>query len=422
MVIEESFHLRSEHTAMVPEYYIENGFRYVKPYYHLHNTSSKGRWYNRTVADVLGEEFKTFTTAEYVSRIKEGSIWVERRIKRGLDESKLSTTVLKGTKFPPTQVSEGYKQIHTDDLTDLKLIDGDRVFRWDHKHERPIRAASLFAGENVMRIKIIQETKDVVVVSKPPFIPVHPVQKYYYNSLVEIMKAEAAKFGRDDWKDLRPCHRLDKLTSGLCLFAKNTQSASQIQSDIQNDKVSKTYVARVTGKLPKDTIMCKDPVLNIDAKKGKGGTTLKTAATQFTCLYYDKELDESVIQCKPITGRTHQIRIHLRNLGCPIKGDPIYSGNGPRSDPTLELETIHKSVGGKVACSEQLLSQLQMRQQGNVELLKTGELCEECHAPLFKDDNGEQHVEMCLHAIKYEHYKNEWQYEDEMPEWAKIDV
>lgn len=408
--------------VVVPEYYIENGFRFVKPYYHLHNTSSKGRWLNRTVVDVLSDEFKTFTDDEYINRINNGSIWVERRIKRGLDLSEISTEDLNSGKFPSTPVSDGYKQIHSDDLINLKLINGDRLFRWDHKHERPIRAASLFEGNNVIPIKIIKETKDVLVVSKPPFIPVHPVQKYYYNSLVEILRFEAIKLGKEDWNNIRPCHRLDKLTSGLCLFAKNAQSASQIQSDIQNSKVFKTYVARVKGKLPKDVVICEDSVLNIDAKKGQGGTSLKTAITEFNTIWYNKNLNESVIICKPKTGRTHQIRIHLRNLGCAIKGDPIYSDNGPRSDPTLELETIKKSTNGKVECNEELLSRLQMRQRGNVKLLQTGETCEECHTPLFKDTNGEEEIEMCLHAIKYEHFQNDWEYEDDMPKWAIQDL
>lgn len=409
--------------VVVPEYYIENGFRFVKPYYHLHNTSSKGRWLNRTVVDVLSDEFKTFTDTEYLNRIKDGSIWVERRMKRGLDLSDISTSNLPVGKFPPIAASEGYKQIHSDDLINLKLINGDRVFRWDHKHERPIKAASLLEGEGIMPIKIINETKDVLVVSKPPFIPVHPVQKYYYNSLVEILRFEAIKLGKDDWNDIRPCHRLDKLTSGLCLFAKNTNSASRIQSDIQNDKVHKSYVARVNGKLLKDEVTCKDPVLNIDAKKGSGGTSLKSAETDFKTIWYNEKLNESVVMCKPKTGRTHQIRIHLRNLGCPIIGDPIYSKGGPRSDPKLELETIEKSnETGVVECNEELLSRLQMRQKGNVELLKTGIICDECKTPLFKDTNGEEDVEMCLHAIKYEHHEKEWQYEDDMPHWAIQDL
>lgn len=406
---------------VTPEYYIENGFRFVKPYYHLHNTPIKGRWVKRTVIDILADEFKTFTNDEYKRRILSGSIWLERRQKRGVEPTDCKIVESNGV-FPTCTVSDGFNLIQKEELIDLKLIDGDRLFRWDHKHERPIKAASIVELDDTqtMPIRIIEENDDLIVVSKPPFIPVHPVQKYYFNSLVEIMKYEAAnRLNKNDWNDIRPCHRLDKLTSGLCLFAKNGDSASKIQSDIQNDKVFKTYVARVTGKLPEDECICKDPVLNIDAKKGKGGVSLKGAQTNFKVLSYNEKLNESVVICKPRTGRTHQIRIHLRNLGCPIIGDPIYSGNGPRSDPTLEKETIDGSKDHKhIECNEELLESLQMKQQINVESLKTGEVCDECRTPLFHYDSGNENVVMCLHAIKYEHINKEWQYEDQMPAWA----
>ena len=161
------------------------------------------------------------------------------------------------------------------------------------------------------------------------------------------------------YKDIKVLHRLDKHTSGVVLFAKTKQAAERFRTKMHSDQMQKIYFARVKGDFKyTESIVVKRSIIFLSKSKGvytdisdeevkkyeekhkddvktvhKDGTNVdeernepKYAETEITKLFYDEKSNTSVVICKPRTGRTHQIRIHLRYLGYPIANDPCYGG------------------------------------------------------------------------------------------------
>ena len=182
-------------------------------------------------------------------------------------------------------------------------------------------------------------------------MPVHPAGRYNYNSVIEILRAERGHA----WKPL-PCNRLDRLTSGVMFIGKHARAAEAISRQIMARDVRKEYVARVRGEFPAGEVACEQPMLAISPKLGLNRVRAngKEARTVFHRLAHRlpdpasasaEERDGfSIVRCRPLTGRTHQIRVHLQFLGHPIANDPIYSNArvfGPdlgRGDGTADAD------------------------------------------------------------------------------------
>ena len=119
-------------------------------------------------------------------------------------------------------------------------------------------------------------------------------------------------------KNLHTVHRLDRLTSGLLLFARNPSKAKEMAQQIRSRVVQKEYFCRVEGNFPNESITCQEPIEIASEKIGvcivssKG----KDCTTSFQKLGYNGQT--SLVLCKPKTGRMHQIRVHLQFLGHPI--------------------------------------------------------------------------------------------------------
>lgn len=135
-------------------------------------------------------------------------------------------------------------------------------------------------------------------------------------------------------------HRLDMATSGLMLFARGADMQRQLSGLFQQRAMHKEYIACVAGQLP-DSGEIVLPLLTDwpNRPKQKVDWTLgKPALTHFQCLDYDPTSDTSRVRLIPITGRTHQLRLHLAAIGHPIIGDPLYDG---RPAPRLHLHAEH---------------------------------------------------------------------------------
>ncbi|QPG76557.1 hypothetical protein FOA43_003947 [Brettanomyces nanus] len=359
---------------MPPVYHFQNGLRFVAPYYYTYRTTVKGRWFDRSILEVFTEEFRDYDRGHYIKRIEEDNVQVIRK-RKGKE------TVYKGKI-----------------LMDLPLESGDLVIHKEHKHERPVSDT---------KIKIVHNDQNILVVDKPSGIPMHPVQGYLYNTLTEILKKDLSL------KRLHPCNRLDKLTSGVVLLCKNVQSASFYQQMIQNRNFTKEYVARVDGKFPTIPCECSDDVVVIDAKRKSHGFCRREALTRFKLLKYSPILNQSIVLCKPVTGRTHQIRIHLRNLGHAIVNDPLYNpklnnllGNAKKIDLTTR-------EGQEVVQNEHT--------QKRIDLL-SGQKCPECGIDLYKEPDSKSLI-MYLHALRYSSKNEQGElqcYETEMPQWTYI--
>lgn len=290
-------------------YYLENGLRRVAPYHYTYNTYCKQRWRNRTLLDIFASEFRDRDRAYYKDAIESGHISIN-------GEPRVD---------PQTVVKNGDVISHT-----------------LHRHEPPVTAQP---------IKTIHEDDDMVVIDKPAGVPVHPAGRYKFNSVVEIMQAERA-YGFNAF----PCNRLDRLTSGVMFISKNSKSAEKISEQLRSRSVRKEYVARVRGRFPdgdNGVVKCEESILQISPILGlnRARASGKSAKTLFRRIAYypprPKEVSKpdvdngaaapapplpaaedagySIVHCLPLTGRTHQIRVHLQFLGHPITNDPIYS-------------------------------------------------------------------------------------------------
>ena len=128
------------------------------------------------------------------------------------------------------------------------------------------------------------------------------------------------------------CHRLDTNTEGLVIFAKNKNAHKQLLEAFKNDKIYKEYIALVYGKLPKtqDTLshyILKDEKNGFSKIVDKNLPHAKSCITEYTVIKYFESKNCSVVNVKIHTGRTHQIRAHMKYLGCPVIGDSKYSTN-----------------------------------------------------------------------------------------------
>ena len=294
-------------------YYLENGLRRVAPYHYTYNTYCKQRWRGRTILDIFSSEFRDRDYAYYKNAIETGQITINGK--------------------PCVD-------------TETKVKNGDVVSHTMHRHEPPVTAQP---------IRTINEDDELIVIDKPAGVPVHPAGRYKFNSVVEIMRAE-----RHAGFNPLPVNRLDRLTSGVMFIGKHPKSAETLSLKLRGRMVRKEYVARVKGKFPdgdgvdgkpgvvtcEESILQISPILGLNRARASG----KSAKTLFKRVaYYPAEAARSgsahtgksaqpaapfpatelegysIVHCLPLTGRTHQIRVHLQFLGHPITNDPIYS-------------------------------------------------------------------------------------------------
>jgi len=171
-------------------------------------------------------------------------------------------------------------------------------------------------------IQILHEDAAIVVINKPAPLPMHPCGRFNRNSLAYVLNQVYRPL------HLRPAHRLDAETSGVVVFCKTREIASQVQPQFATSNVAKTYIARVHGHPPDATF---ESHLPISAEPGLNGIRLpdengQLAQTKFRVLSHQPD-GTTILEAEPVTGRTNQIRIHLWMLGWPIVGDPIYLPN-----------------------------------------------------------------------------------------------
>jgi 23S rRNA-/tRNA-specific pseudouridylate synthase len=364
--------------------------RSIEPYPYTFSTFAKARWIAKSVLDVYCSEFGSYPNTYYKAAINQGRI----------------------------RVSD--QQVHLD----YKIKGNDVLSHTVHRHEPGV----LVSGQG-SPISIVAETDELLVVDKPSTLPVHPCGAYQQNSLLPILEPN---FGK-----LHIIHRLDRLTSGLVLLAKNSTVAQRWgKALMERDTCSKVYVARVQGKFPTQCpstlqrldvpvsygvvpstetpathdhgsihaarsanalgfwvtdqaeqllptctvddiftsqrtidewltttnnnpnsalwfhISCPTRIANHKDGICEAGSfqdlsdelylkSVKPAQTSFGVVRYDADTDSTILVCRPQTGRTHQIRLHLQFLGHPIANDPCYGGDLWYGDDK-----------GKLACQE----------------------------------------------------------------------
>ena len=409
-------------------YYYEGNLRKVYPYYFTFTTFTKGRWEHERLLDIFAKEFRAQPVEEYERCINAGTITVNNE-KVGID---------------------------------YRLKPNDQLANIVHRHEVPVTSE---------KIKIVHIDDDLVVVNKPASIPVHPCGRYRHNTVVFILAKEHGL------KNLRTIHRLDRLTSGLLMFGRNSKKAREMEQQIRNRQVQKEYFCRVEGEFPTEPVICNEPIEVVSYKIGvcRVSSKGKDCFTEFQRQSFNGKT--SVVLCKPKTGRMHQIRVHLQYLGFPIVNDPLYNHEvfGPqkgkggifgKSDEQLiqDLISIHNTENwqdsqsndnppgrdqgsdSKFDSTSMVLqpsivnedknvgktessSPIQTENSSNSSHSKNSDSgfdstklsvdphCQECKVN-FRDPKPKDLV-MFLHAWTYSGHN--WQYHTELPNWAKED-
>lgn len=165
------------------------------------------------------------------------------------------------------------------------------------------------------RYRIIYEDEQLIVCDKPSGMLVIPTPAKETNTLTDLLNRELD--ARAVVVNAYPCHRLDRETSGLILYAKGKVAQAAMMEDFRKRAVKKAYVAFVHGQVKDKFGVIEKKILNRNKNRKE------SAETKYTVM--ERLEDFSVVEAQPVTGRTNQIRIHFKSIGHPLVGESVYA-------------------------------------------------------------------------------------------------
>ncbi|KAM2286516.1 hypothetical protein ACFX1S_038973 [Malus domestica] len=358
------------------DYIFRDGRRHVRPYNFEFICHVKKRWAGKTIVDLFTYEFKGRPYDYYVSAVKSGRIQVE------------------GVMVPVSYI----------------VKTSQKISHFVHRHEPPVMTCD---------VSILQEEPDVVVVCKPASVPVHSCGQYRKNTVVGILEAEHGL------APLFPIHRLDRLVSGLLILAKSSSKANYFRQQIEGGMVQKQYIARVAGEFPEqeqfvDANVIHDPreCRSTAEVSDLSDDTLikgKTACTKFTRLSTNGI--HSLVLCEPVTGRTHQIRVHLQHVGYPIANDMLYLSKHVNGRSTEGMGADRAAVNSRPLLTSGFCENLSTEHVDPNEDFSIDPMCTNC--PNLVPKGYDVHEEaLWLHCVRYS--APGWTYECPYPDWASL--
>ncbi|MGM0879537.1 MAG: RluA family pseudouridine synthase [Bacillota bacterium] len=194
-------------------------------------------------------------------------------------------------------------------------------------------------------LEVIYEDSDLIVINKPRGMVVHPAPGHTSGTLVNALMHHCKDLSGINGM-IRPgiVHRIDKDTTGLLMAAKNDLAHLSLAEQLKEHTVTRKYIALVHGNLPHDQGTIDAPI-GRDLKDRKLFTVTERnsrhAVTHFVVL--ERLGDYSIVELQLETGRTHQIRVHMKYIGHPLAGDPVYGRN---KTVALKGQALHAAVLG----------------------------------------------------------------------------
>ncbi len=206
-----------------------------------------------------------------------------------------------------------------------RLLAGDRVrippvrVAVGHEQKQPLFVSDSLARS--LQTSVLYETDDLLVINKPAGVAVHG------GSGISLGLIEALRLLRPECRRMELVHRLDRDTSGCLMIAKNRKTLVDLHQQLQAKTMNKTYLALVFGRWPKTLKRVDAPLRKNELSSGERMVRVsqdgKAATTLFRLL--ESFDDTSLVEASPVTGRTHQIRVHAAFKGHPIAGDVKYA-------------------------------------------------------------------------------------------------
>ncbi|PZE22632.1 RluA family pseudouridine synthase [Paenibacillus xerothermodurans] len=222
-----------------------------------------------------------------------------------------------------------------------KLAEGDKLELTVPEPEE------LHVQPEPIQLDVVYEDADVIVVNKPRRMVVHPAPGHYAGTLVNALLYHCKDLSGINGV-MRPgiVHRIDKDTSGLLMAAKNDTAHASLSEQLKQHTVNRKYLAVVHGNVAHDNGTVDAPI-GRDPQDRKLYTVTernsKHAVTHFVVL--DRYGDYTLLELKLETGRTHQIRVHMKFIGHPLAGDPAY-GPARSKSITMDGQALHAAVLG----------------------------------------------------------------------------
>ena len=185
----------------------------------------------------------------------------------------------------------------------------------------------------MQKLKILYEDNHIIVVEKPPNVPSQAAKTTDEDMLTIIKRYIKEKYNKPGNVYLGLVHRLDRPVGGVMVFAKTSKAASRLSEQVRNKTFKKEYLAIVDGKLDVKSGILEDYLVkneknNLSKVTNKETKNAKYAKLDYEVLKYNKEINLSVLRILLHTGRHHQIRVQLANMGHSICGDQKYGTRG----------------------------------------------------------------------------------------------